>query len=154
MKSRRLPLLSALICAVAGVLVLHAAKPTEFSASDIDAMWTELWKSSDTRISEPKIERISEKELSERLIGKWTVLFGVMPDKVTITIRTNHLVGVSGQKEGKDWKNDGEWRVISGKLVLFLEHDSMPSFIFKTAQHIYIFDPWAKTFMSELKREK
>ena len=142
------------ICAVAGVFALHAAKPTDFTPSDIEATWTGLWKQVDPKISEPKIDKLSETEVTERLKGKWTVLFGVMPDKMTITIRTNRLVEVSGQKEGKDWKNDGEWRVLSGKLVLFLEHDTMQSFIFRIGQHLYIFDPWAKTYMSELTREK
>src|SRR6185503_15374327 len=49
------------------------------------------------------------------------------------------------------WKKSGEWRVISDKLVLFLKEDNLPSFIFMTGQHPYIFDPWAKTMMSELK---
>lgn len=153
MRSRYFLFLSAFVCLLGEALVLRAAKPAEFTATDIDAIWTELWKS-DLKVTESRIERISEGEVKERLTGKWTVLFGVGPDKTTITISGSHLVGVSGQKEGKDWRNDGEWRVISGKLVLFLERDSIPSFIFRVGERVYIFDPWAKSLRSELKREK
>jgi len=88
------------------------------------------------------------------MTGKWTVMFGVMPDKLTITVSTNRLVEVSGHKDGKDWKKSGEWRVDSDKLVLFLVEDNIPCFVFRTGKHDYIYDPWAKTTKSELRREK
>lgn len=81
-------------------------------------------------------------------------MFGVIPDKVAIIIRTNQPVEVSGQKDGKDWRNGGEWRAVSDKLVLFSEKDNVPSCVFRTRQHIYILDPWARTLVSELKRER
>ena len=154
MKINRLILLSVVASGLITALVAHAAKPAEFSAAQIGEIWTELWKSSDPKLLTPTIEKLSEQQATERMTGKWTVMFGVMPDKLTITIGTNRLVEVSGQKDGKDWKKNGEWRVISDKLVVFLEQDEIPSFIFRTGQHDYIFDPWAKTMMSELQREK
>jgi len=90
----------------------------------------------------------------KRMTEKWTVMFGVMPDKLTITVSTNRLVEVSGHKDGKDWKKSGEWRVVSDKLVLFLVEDNIPCFVFRTGKHDYIYDPWAKTTKSELRREK
>jgi hypothetical protein len=78
-------------------------------------------------------------------------MFGVVPDKLTIALSTNHLAEVSGQKDGKGWKKAGEWRVVSGKVVLFLEQDDLPGFIFRTDQRSFVFDPWAKSMMSELK---
>jgi len=135
-------------------LVLFAAKPSEFGTAQIDEIWKELWKSGDSSIREPKVEKLSEHDVIERMTGKWTVMFGVMPDELTITVSTNRLVEVSGQKAGKDWIKAGEWRVVSEKLVLFLEQDDFPSFVFKARRHDYIFDPWAKTMMSKLKRVK
>jgi len=43
---------------------------------------------------------------------------------------------------------------MSDKLILFLEPDELPSFIFTARHQHYIFDPWAKKMMSELKRGK
>lgn len=152
--ANRLILLSVVVAGLIAALIAHAAKPSDFSAAQIGEIWNELWKSGDPKLSMPKIEKLSEQQAIERLTGKWTVMFGVTPDKLTITIGTNRLVEVSGQKDGKDWKKNGAWRVISDKLVVFLEQDNMPSFIFRMGQQDYIFVPWAKTMMSELKREK
>ena len=154
MKVNRLILLSIVASGLIAALVGHAAKPADFSAAQIGEIWTESWKSSDPKLLAPKIEKLSEQQAIEGMTGKWTVMFGVMPDKLTITIGTNRLVEVSGQKDGKDWKKSGAWRVVSDKLVVFLEQDDIPSFIFRTGRHDYIFDPWAKAMMSELKREK
>ena len=132
---------------------LLAAKPADFSTGQIDEIWKEVWKSGDAKIEAPKVEKLSQQQVIERMTGKWTVMFGVIPDKLTISLNTNRLVEVSGQKDGKAWKKNGEWRVIADKLVLFLEEDSIPSFIFRARQNAYIFDPWAKTMMSELRRE-
>jgi hypothetical protein len=154
MKINRLAVLSIVAFAAIGMFVLHAAKPGDFSATQIAEIWTEIWKSADATSRAPKIEKLSEQQVIERLTGKWTVMFGVIPDKLTITVRTNRLVEVSGHKDGKDWKKTGEWRVVADKLVLFLEQDDIPSFIFRIGQRDYIFDPWAKTMKSELKREK
>lgn len=154
MKIRCLTILIVAASCLIVTLVLQAAKPTNFSAGQIGEIWTELWKSTDPNIRAPKIEMLSEQQVIERMTGKWTVMFGVIPDKLTIIISTNQLVEVSGQKDGKDWKKNGEWRVVSDKLVLFLEQDDIPSFVFKMGQHDYIFDPWAKTMKSELRREK
>ena len=146
--------LTAVAAIFVGALALYAAKPADFSIKQIGEIWTELWKSNEPELREPKIESLSELEVLDHMTGKWTVTFGVIPDKVTINIRTNRTVELSGQKDGKDWRNDGEWRVVSNKLVLFLEKDDIPSFVFRKRQQNYIFDPWAKTLMSELKREQ
>ena len=130
-----------------------AAKPDDFSAEQIDAIWTGVWKSGDPKIKEPKIEKLSEGDVVQRITGKWTVMFGVIPDKLMISLITTRLVEVSGRKDGAAWKKSGQWRVISDKLVLFLKEDNLPNFIFMTGQRPYIFDPWAKTMMSELKKQ-
>jgi hypothetical protein len=145
---------SIIASAFAGALALLAAKPADFSNAQIDEIWTQLWKSDDPKIQEPKVDKLSEKVVLERMTGKWTVMFGVIPDRLTILLNTNRLVTVSGQKNGKDWKKTGEWRVVSDRLILFLEQDDLPSFIFSARDHDYIFDPWAKTMKSELKQEK
>ncbi len=137
-----------------GSATLQAAKPADFTTAQIDGIWKELWKSAAPNNAEPKLEKLSEKLVVVRMTGKWTVMFGVMPDKLAISMSTNRLVEVAGQKDGKKWKKSGQWRVISDKLVLFLEEDDIPSFIFRTGQRDYIFDPWAKTLMSELNQEK
>ena len=137
-----------------GLPILQAAKPADFTTAQIDGIWQEQWKSGGLSITEPKIEKLSEKLVIDRMTGKWTVMFGVTPDKLTISMSTNHLVEVSGQKDGKAWKKSGQWGVVSGKLVLFLEEDAIPSFIFRAGQSNYIFDPWAKTMMSGLNREE
>lgn len=77
-------------------------------------------------------------------------IFG--PYKTVISLKTNNQVSVGGIKDGNAWEKHGEWKVISGKLILFLPDDSMPSFIFRKAGKIYIFDPWAKNMMAELQR--
>src|ERR1041384_5719745 len=107
-------------------------KPSAFDIAQADAIWKELWKSAGRTIGQPKIEELSEKQIVERMAGKWTVMFGVTPDTLTLSLSTNRLVAVSGQKDGKHWMKSGEWRVVSGKLVLFLKEDSIPSFIFTT----------------------
>jgi hypothetical protein len=154
MKMNRLIPFSVVAAGFLGALVLHAAKPADFSTAQLGEVWTESWKSTDPKLQAPKLEKLSEPQAMERMTGKWTVMFGVIPDQLTITISTNRLVEVSGRKDGKDWKKNGEWRVVSDKLVLFLEQDDIPSFIFRTGGHDYIFDPWARTMRSELKREK
>ena len=125
-----------------------------FDAKQIDDIWTSVWKSGDPKTVQPELEKLSEADVVERMLGKWTVMFGVIPDKLTITLHTNRLVEVSGQKDGTAWKKTGQWRVASDKLVLSLKEDSLPSFIFRTHGQDYIFDPWAKPMMSELKPEK
>ena len=154
MRTRRFFLLAVAAFVFAGALTLFAAKPTDFSNAQVDEIWTQLWKSGDSKIQEPKAGKLSEKIVIERMTGKWTVMFGVIPDRLTISLNTNRLVTVSGQKDGKDWKKTGEWRVVSDRLILFLEQENLPSFVFTLGHHDYIFDPWAKTMMSELKREK
>lgn len=134
-------------------LTLFAAKVEDFKSKQIEEIWKYVWASSDSKKA-PQIEKLSEGYVLEQMHGKWTVMFGVIPDKLTLSLATNHLAEVSGKKDGTIWKKIGQWRVESDKLVLFLEEDDIPSFIFKKGKKIYIFDPWAKPMMSELKREK
>jgi hypothetical protein len=154
MKTDRLFSVSVLATVFVGTFTSLAAKPTDFSTAEVNAIWKEVWNSADPKIKEPRIEKLSEKQVVERMAGKWTVMFGVIPDRITVSLRTNRIVEVSGQKDGKTWKKPGQWRVVSDRLILFLEEDDIPSFIFRTRRHHFIFDPWAKTMMSELKREK
>ena len=119
----------------------------DFDSTQIDAIWPELWQPDPP----PKVETLSEKQVATDLIGQWDVdFFG--PDKTIISLKTNNQVSVGGIKDGKAWEKHGEWKVISGKLILFLPDDSMPSFIFRKGGKIYIFDPWAKSMMAELQR--
>lgn len=153
MKNIRILIVSVLVTASVGTLVVGAAKPEDFNQAQVAEIWTELWKTTDANFRAPKIDTLSEREAIQRMAGRWTVMFGVIPDRLTISLGTNRVVEVSGRKGGKDWRKTGEWRVVSNKLVLFLEEEDIPSFIFRTRQHDYIFDPWAKTMMSELRRE-
>src|ERR1035441_2216686 len=121
--------LAGVLCAA---LTAHAAQPADFSTAQLREIWKGCWESGDPKIQEPKLEKLSEREVIDHMTGKWTVMFGVIPDGITILLRTNRLVEVSGRKDGKDWNKTGEWRVTSDKLVLFLKQDDLPSFIFKT----------------------
>jgi hypothetical protein len=124
-----------------------AADAKDFDAKKIEAIWPELWQPA----SPPKVEPLSEPRVIAELIGQWDVdFFG--PDKTVISLKSSHQVSVGGIKDGKAWEKHGEWKVMSGKLILFLPEDSMPSFIFRKDGIVYIFDPWAKTMMAELRR--
>src|ERR1035437_1774104 len=151
MKTKYFILVSVLAVTFVAAFQLLGTKSADFSTAQVDEIWKEVWKSADPKTEEPKIEKLSEKRVIERMAGQWTVMFGVIPDKLTVLLRTNRMVEVYGQKDGKAWKKSGEWRAMSNKLVLFLKEDDIPSFIFTTRQRDYMFDPWAKTMMSELK---
>ena len=146
--------LAAAVVFLAGAFRLLAANPEDFSSGEVDGFWRELWKSGGSQIKEPKLEKLSEPQVVEHMAGNWTVLFGVTPDKLAISLGTNRMVTVSGHKDGAPWKKSGQWRVISDKLVLFLKEDDLPGFVFLTGRTTCIFDPWAKTMMSELKRQQ
>src|SRR5881397_3811816 len=105
--------LSVLAAMHAVVLILFAAKPEDFGTKEIEGIWKEAWRSDDPKIKEPKIEKLSEQRVIEHMTGKWAVKFGVGPDNLLISLSTNHLVEVSGQREGAAWKRSGQWRVIS-----------------------------------------
>jgi hypothetical protein len=130
------------------------ATPQVLETAQIENIWTALWESGGMASQRPELEPLSKSGVVEKMTGNWTVMFGVTPDRLAIELRTNGLVEVSGKKEGSPWKKTGHWQVVSDKLVLFLKEDSLPSFIFRTRGQNYIFDPWANTMMSELKREK
>lgn len=153
LKSRIVLSCAAFMVALTTLPTTHAAKTADFNEMHIASIWKELWKSGVTA-EEPRLENLSTNDVIKEMAGEWTVTFGVTPDRVSILLRTNQTVEVSGRKDGKDWKKTGEWRVSSNKLVLFLENDSLPSFVFRTLQRYYIFDPWARRMMSELQRQK
>ena len=119
MKINRIVILSVVASGVIGTSVLHAAKPGDFSAAQIAEIWTEIWKTTGEKIRAPKIEKLSEQQVIKRMTGKWTVMFGVMPDKLTITVNTNRLVDVSGHKDGKDWKRAGSGESSRTSLFCF-----------------------------------
>lgn len=133
-------------------LPLLAANIEDFSEQRINEIWEYVWKSDNPKINKPQTDPLTEAQVQKRLAGRYTVVFGVKPDRLIIVLHTNNVVEVSGQNDGVAWKESGPWRVVSGKLVLFLPKDSLPSFVFSSKQHLYIFDPWAETMMSELKR--
>jgi hypothetical protein len=140
MKPKRFTLLIILAAPFLTPFNLLAATPTDFNAVRIDEIWKQLWQSADPKVAAPKIEKLSEKQVIDRFMGNWTVMFGVMPDRLTISLSTNRAVVVAGQKGGKAWKKSGQWRVVSGKLILFLEQEDIPSFIFRSGGREYIFD--------------
>lgn len=129
-----------------------AASPSDLSAAQIDEIWKEVWKSDDSKA--PNVEKLSEEYVRQHMLGKWTAMFGVTPDKMTIALAADKSVELSGEKDGQAWKNRGQWRVVADKLVLFLEKDSLPGFIFRSRQKTYVFDPWAKKRMTLMNQEK
>ena len=153
MNPRQLSFTAALVFLL-GVFTLFGADTNDFKTGEVDGIWKELWKAGVPKTKEPKVQKLSERQVAERMVGNWTVMFGVIPDRLVISLATNRLVTVSGQKDGAAWKKTGQWRVISDKLVLFLKEEELPEFIFLTGRKPCIFDPWARTMMSELKREK
>src|ERR1022692_3482443 len=48
-----------------------------------------------------------------------------------ISVETNRQFTVSGIKDGKAWEKEGQWKVISDKLVLFAKESEMPGFRFR-----------------------
>ncbi len=133
-----------------------AVDPKEFTAAKIQEIWPELWKMGDQEMKAPTIDKLSEQQVIQEMAGKWGLMSGAFgTDKIFVSVETNRTVSVSGIKDGKDWKADGQWQVISNKLVLFVKSDNeLPDFIFRIKGKPYMFDPWSKTLMSEMKREK
>jgi len=134
--------------------MLFAVTPEGFGPAEIDVIWQELWKSGGQNGKAPPLDPLTEAEALKSITGRWVVEFGVMPDKINLSISTNHTVEVSGQKDGTAWKRSVPWKVMSDKLVFFLKEDSLPSFIFRSERHLYLFDPWSKTMKTEMIPEK
>jgi hypothetical protein len=90
------------------------------------------------------------------MAGKWFILSGSFrTDRILISVETNRQVTVSGTKDGIAWEANGQWQVISNKLVLFVKSgNNLPDFIFRIKGRPYMFDEWKETLMSEMKREK
>ena len=130
-----------------------AVDPKTFTPDKIQEIWPELWKMGNREMKVPAIDPLSEQQVIKEMSGKWTVMNG--PGKIFISVETNRQTTVSGIKDGKTWKADGQWQVISNKLVLFVKSENeLPDFIFRIKGKPYMFDPWADTLMSEMKREK
>ncbi len=115
-----------------------------------DAIWKGLWNAA----SEPAIESMTDKEASKYLVGQWTCTFGPTADELVLTISADYRAALAGVKEARPWQKTGEWKVSSGKLVIFLPNETIPSFIFRLKDDFYLFDPWAKTMMTPLNRVK
>ena len=110
----------------------------------------------DQEMKAPAIDPLSEQQVIREMAGKWVMISGALrTDKIIISLETSRQVTVSGIKDGKAWEAGGQWKVISNKLVLFVKPaGELPDFIFRIKGRPYIFDPYADTLMSELKREK
>ncbi len=93
---------------VAVPLSAMAAEPEDFSGDQIAAIWREVWKTGEPKIKEPKIEKLAEGDVVQRMAGTWTDIWALM-----ISLSGNRLVEVSGRKDGAAWKKNGQWRVIS-----------------------------------------
>jgi hypothetical protein len=134
-------------------LLTHEKGPSQPADADaIDAIWKGLWDS-DPKTGEPKTEPLTEKQVRDTMISKWTVTFGPTADTLSIVFGMDRRAEVFGKKGGQPWNKRGEWKVVSGKLVLLLEGENVPSFVFKKGSAHFIFDPWAEGQMSELRRE-
>jgi hypothetical protein len=136
-----------------------AQKIEDFKPGEIDAVWKVLWQqSSNPAVKMPAIEKLSEKDVLDHMLGKWTKVQDAndLPDHGQILLGDKHRVEyLCKDKNGKPKKNPGQWRVISDKLVLFMQESSgFPDFIFLIGKTAYMFDPWGKMMKSELRREK
>ena len=74
-----------------------AANPEDFRVRDLDAIWKEIWKPAGPKIKEPRIEKLSERQVIERMAGNWTVTFGVASDKLVISMASNRLIPISSK---------------------------------------------------------
>jgi hypothetical protein len=130
--------------------------PKEFTPDLIEKMWPEIWKESDPETKVPAIDPLTEQQASKEMSGRWFILSGSFKtDKIIISVETNRQASVSGVKEGKAWQADGQWLVVSNKLVLLVKSDNpTPDYIFRIKGKPYMYDGWSKTLMTELKREE
>lgn len=150
MRTKRVIPLVAIGAFLVSVLTVMALDLADWPDGEIDQLWKELWKAAPL-----KIEKLSERQVIEQMAGKWSVNYGTSPDKLLISIQTNHLAELSGKSDNKDWKHTGQWRVVSDKLCLFIkEEKNLPGLIVRIEKRIYILDPWSTNYLSELKREK
>jgi hypothetical protein len=133
-----------------------AVDPKEFTPEVVEKIWPEIWKEGAHEMKVPVIDALSEQQAVKELSGKWFITSGAFrTDKILISITTNRQVTVSGIKDGKAWEADGQWQVISNKLILFVKSaNELPDFIFRIKNKPYMYDPWAETLMSEIKREE
>jgi hypothetical protein len=133
-----------------------AVDPKEFTPDKIQEIWPELWKMGAGEMKAPAIDPLAEQQVLKEMAGKWFIMSGYFrTDKIIISLATNRQATVSGIKDGKAWEAVGQWQVISNKLVLFVKSvNELPDFIFRIKGKPYMFDPWANTLMSELRREK
>ena len=130
--------------------------PKEFTPDLIEKMWPEIWKESDPETKVPAVDPLTEQQVSKEMSGRWFILSGSFKtDKIIISVETNRQASVSGAKEGKAWQADGQWLVVSNKLVLLVKSDNpTPDYIFRIKGKPYMYDGWSKTLMTELKREE
>jgi hypothetical protein len=130
--------------------------PKEFTPELIEKIWPEIWKEGAHEIKVPAIDLLSEQQVIQKMSGQWFILSGVFKtDKILISVETNRQASISGIKDGKAWRTDGQWQVVSNKLIILVKSDNpLPDFIFRIKGKTYMYDPWAETLMSEMKREE
>ncbi|MBA4148148.1 MAG: hypothetical protein H0X66_08530 [Verrucomicrobia bacterium] len=134
-------------------------------AEKIEELWKALWNAA----PEPAIDLLSDAD-AQTVTGAWTCTYGSSSEEVLVTfaedgrvtisgkmdeqswvsLLQNSNAKISGQSDKKQWQKDGTWKVISSKLVLYLDGDLAPNFAFRREGTFYLFDPLAKTMMSEL----
>jgi hypothetical protein len=136
--------------------MVFAVDPKIFTPDKIQEIWPELWKEGAQEMKVPAIDPLSEQQVVKEMAGKWFILSGSFrTDRILISVETNRQVTVSGTKDGIAWEANGQWQVISNKLVLFVKSgNNLPDFIFRIKGRPYMFDEWKETLMSEMKREK
>ncbi|HVY71437.1 MAG TPA: hypothetical protein VHH73_16000, partial [Verrucomicrobiae bacterium] len=105
---------------------LSAADPKDFALEEINGIWKEMWKSSSPDVKEPVTQKITGEMARKKLMGTWVVQYGVGPQKLIISLRSNHTVETSGTTDAGPWKRQGSWKIMSGKLILFFKEDSFP----------------------------
>jgi hypothetical protein len=137
-------------------LMVFAADPRVFIPDKIQEIWPELWKEAAHEMKAPAVDALSEQQVIKEMSGQWFIMSGAFrTDKILISVETNRQATVSGIKDGKAWEADGQWQVVSNKLVLFVKSgNELPDFIFRMKGKPYMFDEWSDTLMSEMKREK
>ena len=157
MKSKLIPGLALVLCGgLVSSMMTFAVDPKVFTPDKIQEIWPELWQEGAQDMKAPVIDALSEQEVIKEMSGQWFFLSGAFrTDKILITVGTNRQATVSGIRDGKAWEADGQWQVVSNKLVLFVKSaNELPDFIFRIKGKPYIYDPWVETMMSEMKREK
>ena len=135
------------ILSVLGPTRLSAVTAKDITEEEINGIWKDMWGA-----VMPKVDPMTEAEVRRKMTGKWVCRYGVGPQRLNIVLSKGHMVETSGETESKPWKKTGEWKVIAGKIILFIKEEQLPGYLFRLNEKLFIRDPWSKIGMSEVKR--